>query len=265
MTMKKVPADPPTTLQLFQHARVAAGYISARPFLHPEVFERVRGLIGPFLPLRRALDVGCGTGMSSVALRGLAQDVVGIDASLHMLRLATKADRLRYAASSAEALPFLPGSFDLIAACGSMEWVDRLRFLPRAAELLRSGGWLVPLDFGDTGRSADVPDLERWYETAFLRAYPRPPARDPMVTGEEAVSCGLSDPVNHTFVMPCSLTAQRYAEFLMTESNVIAAVEYGTQTADRVRGWLQAELAPLFGGKSREVLFGGYVQVLRKL
>ena len=51
----------------------------------------------------------------------------------------------------------------------------------------------------------------------------------------------------------------------MTESEVTAAVEYGGQAADRVRGWLLAELAPLFGGGPREVAFGGYIQVLRKL
>lgn len=209
--------------------------------------------------------MGCGTGMSSAALLGLARGVTGVDASLDMLRLATRVDRLRYVASSAEELPFRAASFDLIAACGSMDWVDRGRFLPRAAELLRSGGWLTPLDFGDTGRSAEIPALERWYEDALQRAYPRPPARDPMVTGEEAASCGLSEPVNHTFALPCSLTAQQYADFLMTESNVIAAVEYGAQTAGRVRGWLEAELAPLFGGEPRQVLFGGYIQVLRKL
>jgi hypothetical protein len=51
----------------------------------------------------------------------------------------------------------------------------------------------------------------------------------------------------------------------MTESEVTAAVEYGGQAADRVRAWLLAELDPMFGGAPREVSFGGYIQVLRKL
>jgi SAM-dependent methyltransferase len=182
-----------------------------------------------------------------------------------MLRLARRADRLHYLASSAEAPPFRPGSFDLIAACGSMDWVDRARFLPTAAELLVSGGWLVPLDFGDTGRSGEIPALGPWYEGSFLRTYPRPPARDPMVTTEEAAGCGFTEPANHTFASGCSFTAQQYADFLMTESNVIAAVEYGGQRADRVRGWLEEQLTPLFGAQPRAVVFAGYIQVLRKL
>lgn len=257
--------DPLTTHELFQHDRVAVGYASARPFLHPEVFAQVRDLIGSPSRLRWALDVGCGTGMSSVALLGLSQRVVGVDASVEMLRLARKGDGLHYLASSAEALPFREGRFDLIAACGSIDWVDRALFMPRAADLLVEGGWLVPLDFGDLGRSPEVPALERWYEDVFHKAYPRPPARDPMVTSAEAASYGFSAPVDAPFASSCTFTATQYADFLMTESEVTAAVEYGGRPAGHVRAWLVAELDPLFGRGPREVTFGGYIQVLRKL
>lgn len=261
----EAPIDPRATFDLFRHGRVADGYASARPFLHPEVFARVRDLIG--LPGRvpRALDVGCGTGMSAAALLELAHEVVGIDASAEMLNVARKGDRLRYAAASAEALPFRNRSFDLIVACGSIDWVDRARFMPRAAELLVSGGFLVPLDFGDLGRSPQIPALGRWYEHVFNEACPRPPARDPLVTGAEAASCGFTEPVNHDFSSSCRFTAEEYADFLMTESNVIAAVEYGGRPAGLLRAWLMTELRPLFGGEPRAVAFGGYIQVLRRL
>ena len=76
---------------------------------------------------------------------------------------------------------------------------------------------------------------------------------------------GFTGPEDHTFSSPWSFTASQYAAFLMTESNVIAAIEYGGQAAGRVRGWLEAELAPLFDGEARRVSFGGYIQVLRRL
>lgn len=263
--MGEAPIDPLATFELFQHRRVAAGYASARPFLHPEVFAQVRDLIRPSRRFQRALDVGCGTGMSATALLGLARHVIGIDASPEMLRIARKADRLRYLACSAEALPFRSRSFDLIVACGSMDWVDRARFMPGAAELLLRGGFLVSLDFGDLGRSAEVPALRSWYEDIFTKACPRPPARDPLVTGGEAASGGFTEPANHEFRSSCPFTAEEYASFLMTESNAIAAVEYGGRPADRLREWLLAELAPLFGSGPRAVAFGGYIQVLRRL
>ena len=76
---------------------------------------------------------------------------------------------------------------------------------------------------------------------------------------------GFGEPADHTFVSQCSFTAPQYSDFLMTESNVIAAVEYGQQNAGEIRAWLESQLDPLFGPGSRAVAFGGYIQVLQKL
>ena len=56
--MTNAAPDPLTTHLLFEHDRVAAGYASARPHLHGEVFARVGALIRPPAPFRHALDVG---------------------------------------------------------------------------------------------------------------------------------------------------------------------------------------------------------------
>jgi len=255
--------DPTTTSQLFQHDRVAEGYASARPYLHPRVMSRVRDAIGT-ATFRRGLDVGCGTGMSSAALRPLARRVVGVDASTEMLRRARSEPGVSYAAAPAEALPFRDCSFDLILACGSMDWVNREIFMPRAWDLLENGGWLVSLDFGDTGSSPDVPGLQYWYEESFQGAFPRPPAADPMITAEEAAANGFDAPIELDFSTLCPVTADQYARFLLTESNVVAAVEYGNQTETKVLGWLNAGLEPLFGGSARRIVFAGYIQALRR-
>jgi len=255
---------PAETPLLFEHDRVAVGYASARPYLHPQILAVVRGLIRPPAPYRRALDVGCGTGLSSAALLDLAREVVGIDGSVDMLRHARPVTRVRYVASAAEAPPFRPATFGLVVACGSIDWVDRSRFVPRAAELLERGGWLVPLDFGDTGRSPEVPALARWYDEVFQARCPRPASADPMVTAEEAERHGFEAPLHRELASVASFTARQYAAFLMTESSVIAAIEYGSETADRVRGWLESELFPLFGEGARLVAFSGYVQALRR-
>jgi SAM-dependent methyltransferase len=255
--------DPTSTHELFRHDRVADGYASSRPYLHPEVFALARGVIGP-ARRERALDVGCGTGLSSVALLDLAAEVVGTDVSLEMLRRARRAPGVLYAAAAAESLPFRAGAFDLVVACGSIDWVDKERFLPLAARLLRPGGWLVPLDFGDAGRSPEIPGLAGWYDGVFQARFPRPPARDPIVTAGEAERDGFTAPEERDFAAAWPFTAREYAEFLTTESNVIAAVEYGAQSASDARAWLERELAPLFGDGRHPVSFRGYVQALRR-
>jgi SAM-dependent methyltransferase len=260
-----MPRGDASTHRLFQHDRVAAGYASARPYLHPRVFAQVREMIGAEARLGRALDVGCGTGLSSFALLDVAEGVVGIDASLEMLRHAIHADAVSYVASGAETPPFREGSFDLVVACGSMDWIDREHFLPRAADLVVGGGWLVSLDFGDTGRSPEVPGLARWYDEVLRKRYPTPPAGNPTITAEEAERHGFGAPVHRDLSMTCPFTAAGYAAFLMTESNVIAAVEYGGVAADGARAWLEAELVPLFGTEEHVVTFGGYIQAMRRL
>ena len=67
---------------------------------------------------------------------------------------------------------------------------------------IESGGWLVSLDFGDTGRSPEVPGLARWYDEVFLRAYPRPAASDPMITADEAERHGFAAPPTATSRRP---------------------------------------------------------------
>ncbi|MFN8090955.1 MAG: methyltransferase domain-containing protein [Vicinamibacteria bacterium] len=256
---------PETTHALFDHERVADGYATARPYLHPEVFARVARLVGGNGPAARALDVGCGTGLSSVALLALARRVVGIDGSVAMVRRARRADGARYAASVAETLPFANGSFDLVVACGSIDWVDRGRFLPEAARVLRRGGALVPLDFGDRGASDDVAGLEEWHRREFVGRFPVPPSQDPFVTAAEAEAHGFTAPEREDFDAEWRFTAREYASFLMTESSIVAVVEYGARRAEEIDAWLESELRALFGAERRSVRFGGYVQVLRKL
>jgi SAM-dependent methyltransferase len=189
---------------------------------------------------------------------------VGVDGSVAMLRRGRRRVGVRYAAAVAERLPFADGSFDLVAACGAIDWVDRERFLPEAARVLRPGGALVPLDFGDRGGSDEVPGLEEWYRRVFVGTFPVPSTRDPFVGAEEAARNGFTAPLRHDFETTWRFTAQEYARFLMTESSIVAAVEYGTRPAAEIEVWLESELDGLFGGQARRVRFGGYVQLLRR-
>src|SRR5690242_19596358 len=69
----------------FAAADVGAIYDHGRPFHHPRTLAHIRTLVGD-APLDSALDVACGTGMSTVALAEYAPRVVGLDISPEMMR-----------------------------------------------------------------------------------------------------------------------------------------------------------------------------------
>ena len=72
---------------------VAAHYAAYRPPLHQRILKRVLANAGS---LSDALDVGCGTGCSSVALAEFCERVFAIDPSLSMLDAATPHDAITY-------------------------------------------------------------------------------------------------------------------------------------------------------------------------
>ena len=85
------------------------------------------------LPPVRTLDVACGTGFLTRHLRG---DVVGLDASEHMLEVARgQAPRARFEHGDALALPFEDGAFERVFTsyfyC-HLETAERERFLAEA-------------------------------------------------------------------------------------------------------------------------------------
>ena len=79
--------------------------------------ERVlRDFLGD-LPGRRVIDVGTGTGRAAIALARLGAQVMGVDASAHMLDVARKRATqagvsIAFERDDAHALPFAAGTFD---------------------------------------------------------------------------------------------------------------------------------------------------------
>ena len=75
----------------FAYETVAQRYARHRPYFHPRLIERIRRRLNLDEPVESALDVGCGTGQSTVALMALAREVIGADISAPMLAAAWQA------------------------------------------------------------------------------------------------------------------------------------------------------------------------------
>ena len=90
----------------------------------------------------RVLDVGCGTGFGTEGLLEHAEDVHGLDQSVHQMEKAFEKfgrhDRVSFYRGDAERLPFRDGVFDVVWSSGSIEYwpnpVEGLRELRRVAK-----------------------------------------------------------------------------------------------------------------------------------
>jgi SAM-dependent methyltransferase len=122
---------------------------------------RLRGVVEGLGPIagHRVLDLGCGKGRFSRALRELGATVIGLDLSTAMLDGATGVDRVR---ASARRLPFAPASFDGVMAVEVFEHLAPGSVDAVCAEtrrVLRPGGTLVIVDKNACSWNAQRPWL----------------------------------------------------------------------------------------------------------
>jgi SAM-dependent methyltransferase len=225
--------------------------------LHPLVVQRIQQRVPRAWPVPRALDVACGTGLSTVALKPVAQEIVGIDISEEMIRLAPADPQIRYEVAPAEVLPFPDERFDLLTLCSALHWLDVPIFLQEAKRVLRARGHMVIYDNAFTGRMEENPMFHTWLKRAYLKTYSMPPRpRVPMPqTVEEA---GFRPLGEESYRCTVTFSPDRLVDYLVSQSNVIAAVEGGHQVIEEVRAWLTNRVSSFFGGdEERTFLFGG--------
>ena len=247
----------------FDSARLAAGYASARPAVHPRVIELVERHFNLQRRVRNALDVGCGAGLSTVPLASLAENCYGVEPSTAMLRLSRQvAPAARFAAGAAEAIPFRTGSIDLMTAAGSLNWADLTRFFPEAHRVLAAHGQLVIYDFSQGANSPETRALADWHQ-AFKSRYPSPPCQSIVPQQLPLGQHGFQLQHQEPFAVALTVDAPFYLNYAMTETNVDAAIRRGVPEGE-IRLWCQSTLDPVFAGRPRDIIFQGFVAYVCK-
>jgi ubiquinone/menaquinone biosynthesis C-methylase UbiE len=248
----------------FDSRGAARRYSAARPYFHPLVIGKIKDFMGLTETVPLALDVACGTGQSSVALKEIAEQVVGVDPSETMLAMASHDDRIRYVEASAEELPFPEAEFDLVTVSLAFHWFDRDPFLAEASRVLRPFGWLVIYDNHFQRRMKENPGYERWIEEVYAASYPTPSRNSDTLTDQDARMHGFALVGREEYSNEFSFTLEELVSYLMSQSNINAAIEEGRETEETVRRWLTEAQSPFFEEPRRTFLFGGTIDYLRR-
>lgn len=240
----------------------AARYARSRPDVTSPVIDVLHGVHPEGIDL--AVDVGCGTGQSSRALRRISQRVVAVDTSSEMLGAAEPLDGVEYLLASAEALPLDEGAANLVAAGLAMHWFDRGPFLAEARRVLRPGGSLVVWNAGCAGEGEPGAEAWAWYGGPYQRDFP-PPPRDARGPDDGAArAAGFELVRRETFAVAVEFDHARFVDFLTTQSNVLAAVGQDADALRCVRERLLRETDPFFPLAVVPWRFAGWIAIFRR-
>ena len=130
----------------FDVRSAAQRYGKGRLFFHPLVIEKIRERLSLRQKLGRALDVGCGTGLSSRALLEIAEQVDAIDSSSWMLQVSYLHPGIRYRQMRAEKLDFPDASFDFITISQVLHWTDANQLFQEVYRVLKPHSFVVIYD-----------------------------------------------------------------------------------------------------------------------
>jgi SAM-dependent methyltransferase len=246
----------------FGTKEMAEGYATKRPAVHGRFLQAV----WPYVPkpALRAVDVGCGAGLSTRPLRGFVRHCIGLEPAQAMLPWARQvAPNCDFVAGAAEALPFPAACVDLITAAGSLNYVDLDRFFAETKRVLTQEGVLAIYDFSTARQFRGHAGLPEWF-AHFEQRYPWPPSEGRVLDREVLTRWGSGLRVVHQELHVGEiLTRKAYVEYLLTETNVAYAVRRGT-TLEEVRAWCHETLKPIWRTRERELVFTGYVVCMKR-
>ncbi len=212
---------------------VARRYRQGRPYYHASALD-LAYLQADLGRAGLAVDVGCGTGLSSRAVRARAERVVALDASPAMLRSAEPIDGVQYVAADAERIPLADSSADLATIAAAFHWFDQARALTELARCLRPGAGLVVYTDAFHGQLLGHPSFTSWLNEQYLPSLP-PATRHAYFDPELAQNCGFEAAGFVEDEVQIALTRSQLADYLLSQSYAALAIESGQMDAETLR------------------------------
>ena len=254
-------------MNYFHPKTAAERYSKGRPRFHSNTIMHIKEYLQLDEKLDSALDVACGTGLSTKALLEIATQVYGTDLSKEMLNLALERDKISYSLAPAERQPFADKSFDLITVSSGVHWFDIDKFLVEAHRLLKSKSWLVLYENHFISEMVDNKKFSQWSPLVYLKKFPSPPRNNEYKwTNENLAAKNFTVKGEEKFKNAVSLNKKQLALYFTTQSNIISAVEKNETTYEEVENWLDQELSAFFPDDEvmQTINYGNWIKYLQK-
>ena len=144
-----------------QHKKEASVYDRARAWndIAPITAESVKDIT---LDKNKTimLDLATGTGRVAEYFKNKVKTVVGLDISRDMMGVALSEQRIDIGViSSAEDLPFLDNTFDLLYCRSALHYMDYQKAIKEWVRVTRSRGWIIVSDI-----SFESDTINKWYD-----------------------------------------------------------------------------------------------------
>lgn len=255
-------------MNYFSPKSAAERYSRGRPNFHELSIAYLKDYLQLKDKLHTALDIACGTGLSTQALLSIANEVYGTDSSQAMLDHALQKDKIHYKLAKAEDQAFESDYFDLITVCSGVHWFDIDRFLAEANRLLKKKSYLILYDNFFLGEMEGNPKFKDWYHTVYLCKFPAP-ARNNQYAWDNGqlfeFHFHMSEDAH--FNNAVSFHKDELALYFTTQSNITWAIETKTISYEEVDAWLIHELSVFYPNENKPniLYFGNWIKFLQNI
>ncbi|MCA1294594.1 class I SAM-dependent methyltransferase [Paenibacillus sp. alder61] len=252
-----------------------SGFAELYDRYRPEAPQLVVELLGNYLGRKPDLvmDLGCGTGLSTLIWGGRAERVIGVEPNADMRSEANR--KLKGAAGPAERITFVPGysnrldtpdnSVDIITCSQSFHWMEPVSTLKEAHRVLKRGGVFAIYD-------CDWPPVLNWeLEKEYLELTEK---ADDLVkrTMDKADQAVKRDKNGHLGALRDSgafrftreivfhnaehCDAERFIGLALSQGGIQTVFKLGLTALDSELETFRKHVEDFFQGESREIWFG---------
>ncbi len=209
----------------------AAHYAAYRPPLHAAILHRV--LIKP-RHFDLGLDIGCGTGYSTLALAPYCTHTIGIDPSHAMLEQAVPHANVSYLTGAGDAVPLSNDTVDLVTFAGALFYADSEATRTEVQRVCKPNARVVVYDF------------EILLEATLRRLDVATPATNS--TYDHTINfsdrAGFTEHLVRSEQVDLSLTSEELAHVVLSDSNRLDVLAKASEHADLFTG-----LVHILGGE----------------